>query len=224
MYDESFARRIDIAINKIGGEKVVNAKLNLSAPTLGRWKDGTSDPKMSNMVAFAQTAGVSLDWLLTGVGEPNLEYTANIPANDDEYDYVPAYSNVRASAGHGVFNDDIQPTTYLAFRKDWLNGRGLKVKDLVIIFTDGDSMSPTIPDGSTLVIDRSRNYPKDGKIYVIRIDDRLYVKRVQWILNGGLRLISDNKFYEPLDISRSELEQGNIEVIGQIIHTSHDYP
>lgn len=85
-------------------------------------------------------------------------------------------------------------------------------------------MSPTIPDGSTLVIDRSRNYPKDGKIYVIRIDDRLYVKRVQWILNGGLRLISDNKFYEPLDISRSELEQGNIEVIGQIIHTSHDYP
>lgn len=199
----------------------VSSHIEIGTTTLQQWELGNREASIEALEKIAKLYNVTPQYLI--FGDEETPYIEQLSAND-EYDYVPAYSDVRASAGHGVFNDDIQPTTYLAFRKDWLNGRGLKVKDLVIIFTDGDSMSPTIPDGATLVIDRSRNNPKDGKIYVIRIDDRLYVKRVQWILNGGLRLISDNKFYEPLDISRSELEQGNIEVIGQIIHTSHDYP
>lgn len=199
----------------------VSSRIEIGTTTLQQWEAGNREASIEALEKIAQLYNVTPQYLI--FGDEETPYIEQLSAND-EYDYVPAYSDVRASAGHGVFNDDMQPTTYLAFRKDWLNSRSLKVKDLVIIFTDGDSMSPTIPDGATLVIDRSRNYPKDGKIYVIRIDDRLYVKRVQWILNGGLRLISDNKFYEPLDISRSELEQGNIEVIGQIIHTSHDYP
>lgn len=224
MYDDSFARRIDIAITKIGGEKVVNAQLNLSAPTLGRWKDGTSDPKMSNMIALAQLAQVSLDWLLIGKGDESTSYEEQQSANDDIYDYVPVY-DVQASAGHGMFSEGAtKPLKHLAFRKDWLAYRGFKIKDLAIIYAEGDSMEPTIPDGSTLVIDCSLNIPKDGKIYIIRIDERLYVKRIQW-LPTGLRLISDNKeLYDPIDLTKDELKHDNIEIIGQVVHTAHDLP
>lgn len=225
MYDEGFARRIDIAINKIGGEKVVNAKLNLSAPTLGRWKDGTSDPKMSNMVAFAQAAGVSLDWLLMGVGEiTNQVNTTPVASNQSDYEYVRLH-DISASAGHGAFPYESNSNRRIAFRKDWLNTKGLHIKNLEAIYARGDSMEPTIPDGATILIDRARNHPIDGKIYVLRIDDALFVKRVQKLPTGGLRLISDNKIYDSLDLSKVELHQDNlVEIIGQVVYLGYDLP
>ena len=85
-------------------------------------------------------------------------------------------------------------------------------------------MTPTIPEGAAVIIDQTRNQALDGKVYVIRIDDRHYVKRVQWLIGGGLRLISDNKFYEPLDITKADMEATNIEICGQVIHASYDLP
>ena len=85
-------------------------------------------------------------------------------------------------------------------------------------------MEPTIKDGAAVVVDRRRNNPLDGKIYIVRLQDRLWVKRIQWTPNGGLRLISDNQIYSSFDISRMDLENEDMEVIGQIIHTSYDLP
>ena len=62
---------------------------------------------------------------------------------------------------------------------------------------------PTIPDGAIILVDGNRIEPLDGKIYVIRIDERLWVKRVQWIPGGGLRLISDNRIYGDTDITKA---------------------
>lgn len=85
-------------------------------------------------------------------------------------------------------------------------------------------MVPTIPENSAIVIDRERNNALDGKVYVIRIDDRLYVKRTQWIPTGGLRLISDNKAYDSFDITKDDMQANDIEVCGQVIHASFDLP
>lgn len=67
MYDENFAARIDIAVKKIGGVGKASALIGVSYPTIGRWKDGSSDPKLSNIVALAEAADVSLDWLARGI-------------------------------------------------------------------------------------------------------------------------------------------------------------
>lgn len=224
MYDKDFAKRIDIAIEKIGGEKMVNHKLNFSAPTLKRWKDGTSDPKMSNLIAFAQAAEVSLDWLLTGVGNAELNDAQAILIDDDLYYYIPLY-DIEASAGHGAINTADEAVKKLAFRKDWLQSKGLYVNNLDAIYARGDSMEPTIPNGATLLIDKARNYPFDGKIYIIRIGDSIFVKRVQRLINGGIRLISDNSAYHDLELSRADLEQDNfVEILGQVIHLAYDLP
>lgn len=224
MYDKDFAKRIDIAIEKIGGEKMVNHKLNFSTPTLKRWKDGTSDPKMSNLIAFAQAAEVSLDWLLTGVGNAELNDAQAILIDDDLYCYIPLY-DIEASAGHGAINTADEAVKKLAFRKDWLQSKGLYVNNLDAIYARGDSMEPTIPNGATLLIDKTRNYPFDGKIYIIRIGDSIFVKRVQRLINGGIRLISDNSAYHDLELSRADLEQDNfVKVIGQVMHLAYDLP
>lgn len=133
------------------------------------------------------------------------------------------FKGVIASAGGGIFSDGVIGTDdFLAFRKAWVKRNGLNAKELVALNTDGDSMLPTIPEKATILVDKSKNIAKDGRIYVIRIDDRLYVKRVQWIPTGGLKLISDNAVYESFDITRQDLESENVQVYGQVIHLSYD--
>lgn len=217
---KDFADRIDFVVEKIGGIGKACSAIGVSYPTIGRWKDGTSDPKMSNLKAFAEVANISLDWLVFGTGES----TTSSPTNNtnDEYAYIPAY-DIEASAGHGSFTEGTTtPQKHLAFRQHWIKARGLHPKDLAVIFTKGDSMTPTIPEGSAVVIDQSKNQALDGKIYVIRIDDRLYVKRTQWLIGGGLRLISDNQRYQPLDITPNEWQNEQIQICGQVIHASYD--
>ncbi|OPH33752.1 Uncharacterised protein [Moraxella equi] len=58
---------------------------------------------------------------------------------------------------------------------------------------------------------------------MIRIGEQLYVKRTQW-LPTGLRLISDNTIYDPIDLSKADLDSSDIEVYGQVVHISYDLP
>ena len=239
MYDSNFADRIDIAIDKIGGVGKACGLIGVSYPTIGRWKDGTSDPKLSNVKAFAKAAGVTLDWLVNGVIEAEFindnssstfvsasksTYEIDKAAPNDDYVYIPAY-DVEVSAGNGsVCLGESEPTKHLAFRKQWLAARSLQVDSLAAMFTKGDSMTPTIPESAVVVINRNHTKPLDGKVYVIRIEDRHYVKRTQWLIGGGLRLISDNKFYDPLDLTKADILANNIEICGQVIHASYDLP
>ncbi len=80
MYDSNFSDRLDIAIEKIGGIGKACSIIGVSYPTIGRWKEGTSDPKLSNVKAFAEAANVSLDWLVNGTGEELNATTADIAA------------------------------------------------------------------------------------------------------------------------------------------------
>ncbi len=50
-------------------------------------------------------------------------------------------------------------------------------KDLSVITAKGDSMSPTIPENSQLIVQKRQ--VSDGQICITRIDNELYVKRLQ---------------------------------------------
>ncbi len=220
MNAEMFEKRLLECVDRIGGVGKACEAAGITYTTLTRWKDGTSDPKMSNILAFAKAANVSLDWLITGA-DISMALTMPEAVSNEEYAYIPAY-DIEASAGPGLFSDGaIEPSKYLAFRKRWIKARYLEVKSLSVIFTKGDSMEPTIPEDAIVVVDQSKTQPFDGKIYVIRIDERLFVKRVQ-LLPKGIRLISDNRFYDPIDISKNELVSNEVQICGQVIHAAYD--
>ncbi|WP_413190821.1 XRE family transcriptional regulator [Psychrobacter sp. AT9] len=201
---------------------------DVGTTTLQQWETGSREASIETIGKLAREYGVTPQYLIFGdendskVGSSKANYTVDKP--DDEYDYIPAY-DVEVSAGNGaVCLGEATATKHLAFRKQWLNARGLNAKSLAALFTKGDSMTPTIPESAVVVINRDHTTPLDGKVYVIRIEDRHYVKRIQWLIGGGLRLISDNKFYDPLDITKADMEATNIEVCGQVIHASYDLP
>ncbi len=140
--------------------------------------------------------------------------------NDDEaYDFIPIY-DIWASIDRNIDPFSQPVRSHLAFRKQWLQEHVYEAKDLCAIFAKGNSMEPTIGDCTMLVINRTYNKPVDGKIFVIRQESNIFIKRLQLLLDGGLLLISDNQTYFPIQLSCSDLQ--SIEIIGQIVHISRD--
>ena len=122
---------------------------------------------------------------------------------------IPIYDDVVASAGGGVINDEY-PAQSVGIDKGFLRTHfGLSsFLGLSIITAKGDSMSPTIPENCQLLVQKS--VPKEGQICVVRIDDELYVKRLQKL--PKYRLISDNKSYENI-----ELEGREYDIVGVVV-------
>ncbi|MDX7875374.1 S24 family peptidase [Aeromonas veronii] len=172
-----------------------------------------------------------------GVKGPGVEYLISVPddgeAIDQVQDSAAVYGNqfleefalipgyrVQVSAGHGSLSQgETEPYRHLAFRRKWLKWRGFEEKDLVIVWSKGDSMEPTISNNDTLVVHLGRTRPVDGHIYVVRNDDQLWVKRLQ-VLPSAWLLLSDNKHYQPIEVPKDE--QHTFEVIGQVVHIAHD--
>ncbi len=198
------------------------SKTGLSRSSLQEWESAKREPKLGYIYDLAEIYGIHPWELLSG--EKLVESDSPAPtesANDEDSQYIPHYA-LEASAGHGSFIDNQEPDGYEPIRKDWIRSKGLQADKLVIINTKGDSMEPTIPEGASVIIDTSLKGTYDGKIYVISIDDRLYVKRVQWLPQGGIRLISDNKYYQAIELTKEDLQSSHVEICGQVIHTRYD--
>ena len=81
---------------------------------------------------------------------------------------------------------------YITFTRSWLDRHGLYPQQCTIVGVKGESMAPTLPDGSAILVDRNRAQLKDGRIFVFETDEGMMVKRVGRDADGGWRLDSDN--------------------------------
>lgn len=129
---------------------------------------------------------------------------------------LPMYDGVHASAGAGVTPISEHANAVLAFERQFLRDRGAVPDSCTVIKARGDSMTPTIPDGSLLVVDHSQREVANGYITVIGVGDDLLVKRIRRRLDGMVELISDNAAYAPEVIAADRLEQ--LRIVGRVIY------
>lgn len=190
-------------------DKEVADHFGLGTQAVYNWKMRGTIP-VEQAIVLALEKGVTLDWLLLGIGdgEPVPGHTGL--GADRDYTEVPLY-DVEASAGDGCIFDEELISSFLKFRNDWLIREGLHAKDLVAIRVSGDSMDGTLAQGDTVLIDRSRKKP-DG-VFAIRIGDALRIKRLQMMTDGTLRVSSDNPIYQPEHIHPENMDQ--VEIVGQ---------
>lgn len=123
---------------------------------------------------------------------------------------IPFFENVYASAGSGLINDENPPKTLefsKSFIRDYLGTT--EFSSLNIIKSKGDSMQPTIPKNALLFV--RLGHVKEGHICVVRLEDELYVKRLQ--KRPVIKLISDNPDYDPIVLHEDE----NFELIGTVL-------
>ncbi|MOA09770.1 putative HTH-type transcriptional regulator [compost metagenome] len=139
---------------------------------------------------------------------------ASAEVNDDEYALIPLY-DARCSAGHGSWNEGCRVLTHLAFTRYSLRKKGLEPARLSAIRVDGDSMEGLLSDGDTVMIDHGRNTLEGEAVYVIRLDDHLYAKRLQRQFDGSVQIISENQSYRDMLVPKDRLE--DLEIIGRVV-------
>ncbi len=130
----------------------------------------------------------------------------------------------RPSAGGGSWefeylNEKNQEGRKFAFRKDWISKVATSPKNLILFYVSGDSMYPTLKEGDIILVDKGKNKPEDiqaNKIYVVRMGNEVFVKRLIKIPPNIIKVISDNKqIYPEFEIKDPEAE--NFQILGKVI-------
>lgn len=140
---------------------------------------------------------------------------AEAASNNDDIT-IPVYGNVEASMGYGVTVYDEQQTAVYNISKQLIRDLGVSRSEAQMIFAKGNSMHPTIEGGDSLLVDRSKIEIYDGKIYCIRLNGQLYAKRLQKLSASQLKVISDNKDYDPVVIDFKKEIDIDFEVLGEV--------
>lgn len=184
---------------------------------------GQQRPPADFIANVVEQFHVDADWILTGRGTPPLsarEESQTYGADRGgeigaEFALIPQY-HVPVSAGGGTVVEREPEITKLAFRKQWLRQKGLSPQDLIIIRITGDSMTPTIRDGSLVLVDTNIDHTKKDGIYVLMIDGHLVAKRLQRDLaGGGLFVRSDNPAYREQHLRPEEADR--LHIIGKVV-------
>jgi len=132
--------------------------------------------------------------------------------------FIP-HIDLKVSAGHGNLIDEINMTQdFMAFAKQWIfQNISAPLNELVLFTVDGDSMECThsqIKDGALILADKSINEFKNDGVYVVSINNSLYVKRLQMLPDNMMRVKSDNPSYDPFDVS---LDCESVKIIGKVV-------
>ncbi len=150
------------------------------------------------------------------IGEGDLGAPEDISyAASGEWAEIPRRA-IEASAGPGTAAAAEAEAPFDAFRfsRRWLREQGFEPGHLSALRVMGDSMEPLLRDGDEVLVDERQRPFRDG-IHVVRLDDRLLVKRVAAQGQGRFSLLSQNLAYPPIAVGGEELD-----IIGRVVWKS----
>ncbi len=190
-------------------------------------ENGRKSIRLEGASDAARELGVSLDYLvgLTEDSTPAAELSEMVHAQLDSSGIAKgrgphvgeAHSvqqlvdiiEVAAAAGSGAEVWDETPVGRLSFERKWLRRHAINAAQCKLITARGESMEPTLPDGCSIMVDKSRRTPRDQRVYVVRTGEGLVVKRVRKNSQGWW-LMSDNPAWPPLVMGE------DTEIIGEV--------
>jgi phage repressor protein C with HTH and peptisase S24 domain len=189
---------------KVFDKDVANA-LNIPQATFATMKKRNSIP-YEEILEFCALKKISVNWLFFDQAVDMLK------AETEKFFQVRYFSDIRASAGGGAYGFDEDFETISIDEKIMHNMVGMGNTELEAIHVDGESMEPTLQDGSIVFVDREQtNINKDG-IFIASTTTGLFIKRIRQRADGMVELISDNKMYSPEVISPDE-----VSIVGKVV-------
>lgn len=205
--------------------------VNRSAVTQAKIRDAVPQKWILNL---ARRYHISPDWLEFGAGSPREISTSGrshalnsfsapgktgqIPRFSGELCSVPKAA-ARLCAGGGSYEVDANPVDTFALPRSWLASLGAP-EAMVFMDVVGNSMEPGIHDGDMVLIDKSPVRCTSGGILAVGIEDAIYLKRLEQV-RDGIRLLSDNPDYAPLELEGDELN--SFYIIGKMVWLCREY-
>ncbi len=194
-------------------------KVNKRLVELGKTKDwlcetiGTNYGSMRNKIHLRRMPSFDEAMKLLKALDLTMEGFEAYPATaKSDVLTLPVYEQA-FSAGRGQYvPDSAEVLEYVAVPRDLRR----YAQNLRAAYVRGDSMEPTLFDGDRIIFDDLGYDGQDG-IYAIVYNGAGYVKRLQ---RGKdiLKIISDNKFYPPMEESG---ESDNFKIIGKVRYVVH---
>lgn len=190
----------------------------VSLSQLGQWESGYRNlgEKAARRIEQAlHLAEGFLDGPAGAAGE--LVYSTEAP---DPICRIPQL-DVRASMGSGIVvpaHDEVVCSVQVGeqpLRRLLGNAQVSSLANLRLITAYGDSMSPTFSDGDVLLVDTGVAGAQIDAVYVMAYRDELFIKRLQRLPGGVLRMLSDNRVYDPVDIANGQREE--FRVLGRVL-------
>ena len=116
-----------------------------------------------------------------------------------------------AVAGGGVDTASEAVIGHVWFRRDCLESKGFDPTNCAVIGVRGPSMNPTLPDGYSILVDRSRTKKVQEARFVFRTQDGLIVKHMIEPHDGEWWLLAENPY--------SDLEPipDDADIFGQVV-------
>jgi len=195
-------------------DKDVAAELGISQATFATMKKRGAIP-FKELMEFCARRKISINWIF-------FDQAAGMLVEETEkFFQVKYFSSVRASAGGGadVLGEDYETMTIdkkqLKSFYGNISDEELSAKNIEAISVDGESMEPTIKNGSIVFVDRDLNEITRDGIFVVNTPGGLFIKRLNRKVDGSIELISDNERYSPEVMSPQE-----VTVVGKVVGES----
>ena len=136
----------------------------------------------------------------------------NVAVINDSIVNVPVRTEVELSCGTGTnANADFVSDT-IGLDINFIRSFGGNPKTVSVVFARGNSMADRIESGDALIVDESKTYINNGKVYAFVYDSELFCKQLKKT-SDGITAISFNKEYEPFEIDKTK----QFAVVGQVI-------
>ena len=228
--------------NKGLSQRELAGRLERSQGFVGNIEADKTGLSRDLIARMAERTTVNISWLLTGVGSmdrgetersaeklsgssavTSVEYanplSGDFVVDGMEYSLIKRFE-VTLSAGPGLTPVDGEEAKAVAVSRSWLLSHGLAADLCGLVLVKGDSMMPTIPDGSLVIVNQAEmSVVKEG-IYAYSRDGEAFVKRLvpAGVGEDGrpetLVIISDNPSYPTETVSGQELN--SVRVVGRV--------
>jgi phage repressor protein C with HTH and peptisase S24 domain len=209
-----------------GGKSLTEfaAGFGIHKNTLARYEKGESMPDVEFLSKLCDIYRINAEWILNGIEPMHKQDSNSSPMalveqsglDPELYVYIPLY-NVVASGGDGAFPGDEEIVDALAFKREWVRSElRANPKDLALVMMTGESMEPTLSKDDVILVNRRIGSTHSDGIYLLRAGEALLVKRLQFMPQGSIRVISDNQAYEPFTVTPDTAEN-DFRIIGRVV-------
>lgn len=210
---EPFKVRLQKALDAKGWKPVDLAKrINISESTISQYRSGYAEPKTDRLQKIAEALSVNPAWLL-GIDVPmviqDLSYES--PNKGVKINVVGRVAaGIPIEAIENIIDTEEIPESMAKCGEYF----GLRVQ--------GDSMTPRICDGDTVIVRRQDDAETDQVVIALINGNDATCKRLMKF-DGGISLISFNPAYPPMIFTNEQIEKLPVRIIGRVVENRQKY-
>lgn len=179
--------------------KEIAKELHMSRQTITHWSNGIRKPRTpAQYQKLSKLLGIDYQILIGNELLDDYEISKIIPIHDTKKSNsisIGVFEMVAGFGTEGTLDTDFKVEYMIELPKEFLGSVSSKYARIIRCL--GDSMMPEFENGDYLLIEMlgGRNFIKRAGIYLVRVGDVVYIKRVEFLPDGDVKLISINQSY-----------------------------